>query len=111
MVATKFEIRSYSNNGASWGWNGDGWDAAGETATDALHNSAVSGDWSAYAVEEECKIVAFDSEGEEIDSLIFSPHNSTCDQCGASGLEYGDLLSLANGTRICGKCEHAAETK
>lgn len=36
-------------------------------------------------------------------------HNHICDQCGATGIEFDDLLTLADDRRICGKCEHANE--
>ena len=77
---TTFEIRSYSNNGASWEWNGDGWDATGATADEALEASAKSGDWSAYGAGEECCLRAFDADDEQQGELIFTPNVDEADR-------------------------------
>lgn len=116
-MATTFEIRAYavSKGGhgeaeaGKWGYIDLSWEASGESAEAVLENEAVHGDWSEFEADELCKLVAFDADGDEVDDLIFSPHNSSCDKCGAEGLEFGDLLTLENGDRICGRCEHAAE--
>ena len=68
-----FEIRSYTHNGASWEYNGDGWTETAATAGEALEKSAKTGDWSAYGKGESCKLKAFDADGEEVDSLEFTP--------------------------------------
>lgn len=55
-----YEIRSYTlNSGGSWEWNGDGWDVEAVSAVDALKWSAESGDWSAYAPGEMCRLEAW----------------------------------------------------